>query len=75
MWRKTVCMFLIVVFLAAITGCEKKSDSATAPEEVTKTEAEFEAEAQEEIDESNMDAELEKLEEEIEAEIDQEMIE
>ncbi len=53
-------------------GCDKTSSDAEPNEEVIKTVAEYEAEAEAQINEENMAEELEKIEKALEQEISEE---
>ena len=68
---------LVIVALASISffcisGCGKTSSDAEPNEEVIKTMAEYEAEAEAQINEENMDEELAKIEKALEQEISEE---
>jgi excinuclease UvrABC ATPase subunit len=69
MLLKTITIWLVVmVCLAGFSGCGKSSNEPPAPQEQTKTAAEYKAEAEKEITEENADAELKKLEQSIDQE-------
>ena len=55
-----------------ISGCDNSSSDAEPNEEVVKTDAEYEAEAEAQINEENMAEELEKIEKALEQEISRE---
>jgi len=68
---------LIIIVSATISffcfsGCDETSSDAEPNEEVVKTMAEYEAEAEVQINEENMAEELEKIEKALEQEISQE---
>ena len=68
---------LIIVTVAAISvfymsGCEKSPDNLESSDEVVKTIAEYQADAEKEISKENMADELDKIEKELEQELSQE---
>jgi len=68
---------LVIIALATISffcfnGCDKTSSDAEPNEEVIKTMAEYEAEAEAQINEENMAEELEKIEKALEQELSEE---
>lgn len=71
MLRKILIIAAVgVISVFCLSGCKKSSNEAEVEqEEVIKTMAEYEAEAEKEINEENVDAELEKIEKELEEEI------
>ncbi len=71
---------VVLVCILGVYGCSKKTttppppgptDSGAAAQEVTKTEAEYKAEADKQITEQNAGDELKKLEQEVNADADQ----
>lgn len=68
---------LIIIALATISsfyfsGCDNSSGDAEPDQEVIKTMAEYEAEAEAQINEENMAEELDKIEKALEQEISEE---
>ena len=68
---------LVIIVSASISffyfsGCDKASSNTEPNEEVVKTDAEYEAEAEAQINEENMAEELEKIEKALEQEISEE---
>ena len=61
---------LISVFW--LSGCKKRSSQGESEQEVVKSVAEYEAEAEEQINKENMAKELENIEKTLEQEISQE---
>ncbi|MCU0917221.1 MAG: hypothetical protein MUC88_22050 [Planctomycetes bacterium] len=72
MWSNTLIRWVVAgVCLLSICGCARKSNTPAAPQEKTKTAAEYKAEAEKQINEKNMAQELGKLEQEVNADANQ----
>ncbi len=68
---------LVIIVSASISffyfsGCDKASNDTEPNEEVVKTDAEYEAEAEAQINEENMAEELAKIEKALEQELSEE---
>jgi len=73
MLRKVLVIIAVTaISISCMSGCKKRSGQAEPEEEVPKTIAEYEAEAEECITKKNLARELERIEKEIEQEIGQE---
>ncbi len=59
---------VVMVCVLSAYGCAKKSNPPAAPQESTKTAAQYKAEADKQINEQNASQELAKLEQEVAAE-------
>jgi hypothetical protein len=70
MLRRMLFITAVLISLCCLIGCEEESNQTdTEQEEVVKTAAEYQAEADEEITLENMENELKKIEDELKQEL------
>jgi hypothetical protein len=69
--NRLVKWIVVMVCMLGVCGCTKKTTPPAAPQEPTKTAAQYKAEADKQINEQNASQELAKLEQEVAAEANQ----